>query len=156
MSHEVLLSQEGFDRLKKELEELKGPERMRVADNIREAKSHGDLKENAMYHEAKLNQTRLESRIAELEHTLQIAKVVVRTPGDEGKAHLGSKVTLEDLEWGDTLNIDLVGAFEADPANDKISVVSPLGAALIDKVAGDEIEVQAPAGKQRYRVVSVV
>ncbi|MBX3111428.1 MAG: transcription elongation factor GreA [Fimbriimonadaceae bacterium] len=155
MSHEVLLSQEGYDRLKKELEELKSSERQRVADNIREAKSHGDLKENAMYHEAKLNQTRLESRIAELEHTLQMAKVVTRSAADAGKAHLGSQVTLEDLEWGGTLTIDLVGAFEADPANDKISVDSPLGAALIDKVAGDEIEVQAPAGKQRYRVVTV-
>ncbi|MBS1709519.1 MAG: transcription elongation factor GreA [Armatimonadetes bacterium] len=156
MSHEVLLSQAGYDRLKKELEELKSSERQKVADNIREAKSHGDLKENAMYHEAKLNQTRLESRIAELEHTLQMAKIVTRSEADAGKAHLGSQVTLEDLEWGDTMTIDLVGAFEADPVNDKISVDSPLGSALIDREAGDEVEVQAPAGKQRYRVVSVL
>ncbi len=156
MSHEVLLSQEGYERLKKELEELKGSERQKVADNIREAKSHGDLKENAMYHEAKLNQTRLESRIAELEHTLQMAKVIDRSMVGEGKAHLGSKVTLEDLEWGDSLTIELVGAFEADPGNDKVSVDSPMGSALIDKEAGDEVEVLAPAGTQRYRVVSVV
>lgn len=150
------MSQEGYERLKKELEELKGSERQKVADNIREAKSHGDLKENAMYHEAKLNQTRLESRIAELEHTLQMAKVIDRSMVGEGKAHLGSKVTLEDLEWGDSLTIELVGAFEADPGNDKVSVDSPMGSALIDKEAGDEVEVLAPAGTQRYRVVSVV
>ncbi|MES1227081.1 MAG: transcription elongation factor GreA [Armatimonadota bacterium] len=154
MSHEVLLSQDGFDRLKKELEFLKGEERQKVADNIREAKSHGDLRENAMYHEAKLNQTRLEARISELDRMLQTARIVEHDPND-GSATLGSKVTLEDLEWGDTLVIELVGAFDADPTNDKISVDSPLGHALLGKSADEEISVEAPAGTQRYKVVEV-
>lgn len=154
MSNEVLLSREGFERLSRELEELKGSERQRVADNIREAKSHGDLRENAMYHEAKLNQTRLEARIAELERILQFAKVVDGA-SETGVASLGSKVCLKDLEWDDELTLELVGAFEADPTQDKVSITSPLGAATLDRKVGDEFEVQAPAGIQRYRVLSV-
>lgn len=155
MANEVLLSQEGYDKLKKELEFLKGTERQRVADNIREAKSHGDLRENAMYHEAKLNQTRLESRIAELERTLQFAKIVDPSDREEGAATLGSKVKLLDLKWNDELDVELVGEFEADPSQDRISVTAPLGAAIMDQKEGDEIEVQAPAGIQRYRILSV-
>jgi len=150
-----LLSQTGFEKLSKELELLKGSERQRIADAIREAKSHGDLRENAAYHEAKLNQTRLEGRIADLEKVLQYAKIVDRPANAEDEAHLGSKVKLKDLEWGDELEIELVGSFEADPANDLISITSPLGNALIGRVEGDEIEVDAPAGKQRYQVLGI-
>jgi len=155
MSKDILLSQTGFEKLSKELELLKGSERQRIADAIREAKSHGDLRENAAYHEAKLNQTRLEGRIADLEKVLQYAKIVDRPANAEDEAHLGSKVKLKDLEWGDELEIELVGSFEADPANDLISITSPLGNALIGRVEGDEIEVDAPAGKQRYQVLGI-
>lgn len=149
-----MLSPEGYQRLKEELEQLKSVERQKIADNIREAKSHGDLRENAMYHEAKLNQRRLESRIAELERMLQSAQIVEATT-QEGVAHLGSTVVLEDLEWGDTMKIHLVGAFEADPANDKISVASPMGGALLEKTAGDTIEVETPGGTQKYKIKSI-
>jgi transcription elongation factor GreA len=155
MAREVMLSPEGYDRLKKELDHLKTVERQRVADNIREAKSHGDLRENAMYHEAKLNQKRLEGRIADLEKLLQTAKIVERGAFGGDVAHMGSKVTVLDLEWGDELSFTLVGAFEADPANDLISVTSPLGEAVIGKSADEEVEVEAPAGKQKYRIVKV-
>lgn len=155
MSHEVLLSRDGFERLKKELESLKGSERQKVADNIREAKSHGDLRENAMYHEAKLNQARLEARISELERMLQTAQVVEGASAD-GSATLGSRVTLEDMEWGDILTIELVGAFEADPANDKVSVDSPMGRAVLGRSTDEAIDVAAPAGVQRYKVVEIL
>lgn len=155
MSKDILLSQEGYDKLKAELETLKGSERQKIADNIREAKSHGDLKENAMYHEAKLNQTRLESRIAELERMVQYAKVVDRSDIGKDTAHLGSQVTLKDLQWDEEFTITLVGDFEADPANDLISITSPLGEQVVSKKSGDEIEVEAPAGTQRYKIVSV-
>lgn len=149
-----MLSQEGFDKLKKELEFLKGHERQRIADNIREAKSHGDLRENAMYHEAKLNQTRLESRIAELERIVLHAQIV-EAKATDGTASLGSKISLEDLEWGDKMNITLVGAFEADPANDLISVASPMGTALLERSEGDTIEVETPGGLQKYKILSI-
>ena len=155
MAHETLLTPEAYEKLKKELEELKGPVRARIAEAIREAKSHGDLKENAAYHEAKLNQTRLETRIAELDKTLLLAKIVDRSKQTAGAAYMGSVVTLHDLDFDDEMTITLVSSYEADPTDDKISISSPLGAALLDRGAGDEIEVEAPGGKQRYRVKTV-
>jgi transcription elongation factor GreA len=156
MANEILLTPAGHAKLKAELEDLKGPVRMRVAEAIREAKAHGDLKENAAYHEAKLNQTRLEARIAELDKALQIAKIVER-PADSGdSAALGSKVKLLDIEFGDELTVELVGSFEADPAADLISIVSPMGEVLLGKSVGDEVEVQTPSGAQRYRVLAVI
>ncbi|MCB0826344.1 MAG: transcription elongation factor GreA [Armatimonadetes bacterium] len=154
MSDEMILSPEGLEKLKKELEFLKGDERQRIAENIREAKSHGDLRENAMYHEAKLNQTRLESRIAEIEAVLNHAKVIEKPEGFTG-IHLGSMVKLLDKEFGDELSIELVGAFEADPTMDKISVSSPMGAALMGKEAGDEIEFETPGGTNRFKVLEI-
>lgn len=155
MSHEVLLSPDGYERLKNELEQLKTVERARVADNIREAKSHGDLRENAMYHEAKLNQKRLEGRIADLEKVLQVARIVERPDDSPDTAHMGSRVRVKDLEWGDELVFTLVGAFEADPVNDLISVASPLGEALLGRQEGDTVEVETPGGTTKYQVVSV-
>lgn len=156
MGNEVLLSRDGFARLKKELEELKGPTRAGVAEAIREAKSHGDLRENAAYHEAKLNQQRLDSRIADLEKVLQIAKIVDR-PADAGDtAHMGSQVTLIDTEFGDEFSVTLVGSYEADPTKDLISIVSPLGEALIGKNVGEVLEVEAPGGLQKYKIKSIV
>lgn len=151
MAENLQLSQEGYEKLKAELAELKGSERQKIAENIREAKSHGDLRENAMYHEAKLNQTRLESRIAELEHVLERA-TIIESPAEADVAHLGSKVTIKNKEWGDTMTIELVGAFEADPANDKISVASPLGEALMNKKVGEEVSVSTPGGEQIYTI----
>jgi transcription elongation factor GreA len=155
MANEVLMTAEGYEKLKKELEDLKGPTRMRVAEAIREAKAHGDLKENAAYHEAKLNQTRLDSRIADLERVLQTAKIVAPPVGEGHGAQLGTKVKLLDKEFGDELTVTLVGSFEADPAKDLISISSPLGGALIGRVAGDEVTIEAPAGTQEYKVLEV-
>jgi len=153
MGSEVQFTREGFEKLKAELDELKGPTRMRIAEAIREAKSHGDLKENAAYHEAKLNQTRLESRIAELDKALLTAKIV--EPSTAGGAQMGAKVSLLDLDFDEELTVKLVGSFEADPANDLISVASPLGEALVGRTVGDEVEVKAPGGLTRYRILSV-
>lgn len=154
MANDVTLSQEGYEKLKKELEFLKGDERQRIADNIREAKSHGDLRENAMYHEAKLNQRRLESRIAELERVLE-NPTIIQGEKKEGVAHLGSKITLEDLSFGEEMTIELVGDFEADPMMDKISVSSPMGKACLDQEAGKEIEVETPGGTRQFKILKV-
>jgi transcription elongation factor GreA len=155
MGNEIQVTKEGYEKLKKELEELQGPTRMAVAEAIREAKSHGDLKENAAYHEAKLNQTRLERRISDLEKALMLAKIVERPDVTGDVAHLGSKVTIVDEEFGDEIEITLVGSFEADPANDMVSIGSPLGESLLGKTVGDTIEVTAPAGTTRYKVKKV-
>lgn len=154
MAEEVLLSREGYEKLVAELEELRINERQRIADNIREAKSHGDLRENAMYHEAKLNQKRLEGRIVEIERTLQYAKILEAEDEVEGGANLGTTVSLKD-GTGDVWDIQLVGAFEADPTEDKISVDSPLGKCVLGKKVGDTVEFEAPAGVQKYEIVQV-
>lgn len=155
MAHETVLTPEGYEKLKKEVEDLKGPVRSRIAEAIREAKSHGDLRENAAYHEAKLNQSRLESRIAELEKTLQLAKIVDPREADQSGAHLGSKVKLLDLDFDDEMSIQLVSSYEADPAKDLISISSPLGSALMGAAPGQEIEVTAPGGQQKFRVLEL-
>jgi len=155
MANEILMTKEGFEKLKLELDQLKGPRRGVIADAIREAKSHGDLKENAAYHEAKLNQSRIEGRIAELEKTLQMAKIVVASNEEGAGAQLGQLIKLFDLNWDENLMVKLVGSFEADPANDLISITSPLGAGILGKHIGEEFEVEAPSGKQRYRVLEI-
>jgi transcription elongation factor GreA len=155
MGKEIQFTRQGYDKLKNELEDLKGRVRLQIAEAIREAKSHGDLKENAAYHEAKLNQTRLESRISDLEKAFQLAKIVDRPEGMGGSAHLGSKVTLLDLEFDDELTVTLVGSFEADPSKDLISIGSPLGEALLGKQLNELVEVDSPGGKNQYRIISI-
>jgi transcription elongation factor GreA len=155
MANAIQVTQEGFDKLKKELEELQGPTRMRVAEAIREAKSHGDLRENAAYHEAKLNQTRLESRINDLEKALMYVKIVERKDDGGVIAQLGSVVKVLDEEFGDEISITLVGSFEADPAQDMVSIGSPLGEAILGKIVGDIVEVAAPAGTSRYKILQI-
>ncbi|MFN8219111.1 MAG: transcription elongation factor GreA [Fimbriimonadales bacterium] len=155
MASDVRLTRAGFEKLKAELEFLKGPERGRIAEAIREAKSHGDLRENAAYHEAKLNQARLESRIADLEKAVQLAKIVDGPAEDDNSAQLMSKVLLEDMEFGDEFEITLVGSFEADPSKDLISITAPLGAAVLGRVAGEEVQVEAPGGVTHYRIKAI-
>lgn len=155
MANEIYLTSAGYEKLKKELEELKGPVRQRIAEAIREAKSHGDLKENAAYHEAKLNQTRLETRISDLEKSLLMAKVVEKAEDATNGAQLGSKVTLLDKEFDEEFTIELVGSLESDPTQDLISMSSPLGEALLGKDVGAEIAVEAPGGVHCYKVVLV-
>jgi len=153
MANEILVTADGLAKLKAELEELKGPSRMRIAEAIREAKAHGDLRENAAYHEAKLNQSRLDARIAELEKAVQRAKVIERS--SDGGAQLGSKIALLDVEFDDEFSVTLVGAFEADATKDLISIGAPLGEALIGKNIGDEFDVVSPNGTNRYKVVAI-
>ena len=155
MANEILLSVDGYQKIKRELEDLKGPVRARIADAIREAKSHGDLKENAAYHEAKLNQQRLESRISDLERALELAKIVERPDGASDMAHLGSRVKVIDIEFDEEIVIELVGSFEADPTQDRVSITSPLGAALLGKVSGEDITFETPGGTQYYRIVAI-
>ena len=155
MSDDVLLTKEGFEKLTAELEQLKTVERQKVSDAIREARSHGDLKENAAYHEAKLNQQRLDGRISRLEHVLQVAEIVERPSDSDNAANIGVTVTVKDLGFGDEIKMTLVGAFEADPSIGLISITSPLGSALVGKEIGEEFEYEAPAGVQRYKVLSI-
>ena len=146
----------GAQLLKDELQRLKHVERPAVINAISEARAQGDLSENAEYDAAKERQSFIEGRIAELEGKLSAAQIIDPTLLDaEGRVVFASTVTLQDLESGDNVTYQIVGDDEADLKVSKISISSPIARALIGKYAGDEVEVQAPAGVRSYEIVEV-
>ncbi len=148
----VHLTAEGAARLRTELEELVTVRRPQVIARIRTAKELGDLKENADYTAAREEQSFLEGRIQALEAQLRDA-MIIDPPAGGAHAALGSRVTVEND--GDEMTYTLVGSAEADPANGRISVASPVGQALVGHGAGDEVVVRTPRGETRYRIVEV-
>jgi len=147
---------EGAARLKAELHRLKTVERPAVIEALAEARSHGDLSENADYDAAKERQGFIEGRISEVESKLAHAQVI--NPADieaDGRVVFGSTVEVEDLDSGDRNAYQIVGDDEADIKAGKISVNSPIARALIGKTEGDTAEVQAPGGLRNYEVLAV-
>jgi transcription elongation factor GreA len=149
----VALTQEGYARLQKELKALQD-QRPMVVEEIRKAAADKDFRENAPLEAAKEQQGHLEGRIRELESTLKSVTVI---HGGEGNARIdaGDAIVLNDLASGDEINVTLVHASEANPARGKISLVSPMGKALLGHLTGDTVEVAAPVGKLHYRVEQV-
>ena len=146
----------GAQLLKDELQRLIHVERPAVINAISEARAQGDLSENAEYDAAKERQSFIEGRIAELEGKLSAAQIIDPTLLDaEGRVVFASTVTLQDLESGDNVTYQIVGDDEADLKVSKISISSPIARALIGKYAGDEVEVQAPAGVRSYEIIEV-
>jgi transcription elongation factor GreA len=156
MNTTVPLTKYGAELLKGELHQLKTQERKRVIEAIAEARSHGDLSENAEYDAAKERQSFVEGRIAELEAKLGSAQIIDPSTLDaEGRVVFASTVDLEDLESGQNVTYQIVGVDEADLKLNKISVTSPIARALIGKFAGDVVEVQAPSGPREYEILEV-
>ena len=146
----------GADMLKQELQQLKSVARPSVIEAIAEARSHGDLSENAEYEAAKERQGFIEGRIAEIEHKLSMAHIIdPKEIHAEGKVVFGSTVTLEDLDNEEEVVYQIVGEDEADIKQRKISVGSPIARALVGKEEGDVAEVQAPDGVREYEIVQV-
>ncbi|MCS6919113.1 MAG: transcription elongation factor GreA, partial [Fimbriimonadales bacterium] len=135
--------------------ELKTVKRREIVERIKAARALGDLSENFDYQDAKRQQAFLEGRIKDLETVLSRAKVVSRPDNAGEMVHLGSKVTLHDMETGKQRTIAIVGSFEADPLQDLISILSPLGEALLGKAAGEEVAVNTPKGEVRYKIVKI-
>ena len=153
----IPLTVRGAELLKQELQQLKSVARPAVIEAIAEARSHGDLSENADYEAAKERQGFIEGRIAEIENKLSLAHVIDPTEiHAEGKIVFGSTVLLEDLENETQVRYQIVGDDEADIKENKISVSSPIARALIGKEEGDVAEVQAPSGIREYEVVEVL
>jgi transcription elongation factor GreA len=147
---------EGAERLKAELHRLRTIERPSVIQAIAEARSHGDLSENADYDAAKERQGFIEGRIAEVESKLANAQVIDPASIDaDGRVVFGATVDLEDAESGDKVTYRIVGDDEADIKDGKISVSSPIARALIGKSEGDTADVQAPGGVRSYEVLAV-
>jgi transcription elongation factor GreA len=154
--NKVPLTVLGAELLRAELQNLKNVERPSVIAAIAEARSHGDLSENAEYDAAKERQSFVEGRIAEVEGKLSNAQIIDPKLLDaEGRCVFAATVDLEDLESGDKVTYQIVGDDEADIKLGKISISSPIARALIGKSAGDVAEVQAPGGVREYEILDV-
>ena len=151
------LTVKGAEKLRAELHKLKSVERPAVIQAIAEARSHGDLSENAEYDAAKEKQGFIEGRIADLEGKLSNAQLIDPTTLDAGgRVVFGATVELEDVDSGDTVTYQVVGDDEADIKQGQISVSSPIARALIGKYAGDTVDVQAPGGVRQYEILDVL
>ena len=150
----TFLTQEGFQTLQDELDYLRNEKRDEIAKRLHEAMEGGELIENAEYEAAKNEQAFVEGRIKELEIILATARVVDDSKNESGVIHVGSKVTIR-VEDGDKEDYMIVGAAEANPVKGKISNESPLGKALINHKKGDEVNVEAPDGSFKIKVMKV-
>ncbi len=155
MQKQFKLTRESYDKLVEELEYLKTVREKEVADQIKEARSFGDLSENSEYDEAKNEQGKLYSRIAELENIISGAVIIEANDIKKGTVNYGAKVVVED-EDGDIEEYNIVGSQEADPSEGRISDESPLGKALMGKKAGEEAIVEAPVGKLKYKIIEII
>ncbi len=156
MAKEFKMSQERYDELKKELEYSKTTRADEIAELIKEARGFGDLSENSEYDEAKNEQGKLYSRIAELENILLHAVIVDDSEVDSDKISIGCRVTVTNMDNGKLLpEYKIVGSQEADVRNRAVSEDSPFGKALMGAKVGDEVSVEAPRGIIRYRVEKI-
>ena len=154
--NKVPLTVLGAEKLRAELHDLKTVQRPAIITAIAEARSHGDLSENAEYHAAKERQSFIEGRIAELEGKLSNAEIIdPKTLDADGRCVFGATVALEEVEKGEKVTYQIVGEDEADIKLFKISINSPIARSLIGKSAGDVAEVQAPGGVREYEILDV-
>ena len=152
---EVLLTQEGYDNLEKELEYLTTEKRAEIAERIKVALGFGDLSENSEYDEAKNAQAANETKIAELENKLRYAKIIDESEIDTKTVQVGNTVKVLDMEFNEEETYTIVGSTEVDLAQNKISNESPIGAALMGAKKGQVVEAQAPAGVIKYKIISI-
>ena len=159
MAKEYRLSAERLEELKEELKQelnyLKTVREKEVAELIKEARSFGDLSENSEYDEAKNEQGKLYSRIAELDEILSNYTIISDQEENKDIVHVGNTVVVLDLEFDERMSYQIVGSQEADPMNSRISEESPFGRALLGRKAGEEVVVDAPAGSVRYKLVEI-
>ena len=150
-----ILTYEGLKKLEDELQDLKVNQRREIAQKIKEAREHGDLSENAEYDAAKDEQRDIEARIEQIEKILKNAEVVLDEEIDLDKISIGCLVRVLDVEYDEEEEYKLVGSSEASSLQNKISNESPFGQALIGAKVGDIVEVEAPAGVLKYKVLSI-
>ena len=149
MQRDVLLTPEGLDKLKDEIEHLSTVKRREVAERIKEAREFGDISENSEYDDAKNEQAMLEARIASLEEKLRSASVIDAAQLDSDVVRVGSLVSVKDESSGKSLKYTIVGSTEANPSENRLSNESPVGKGLLGRKKGDTVKVQLPNGKNR-------
>ena len=155
MAQEIKMSAAGLKAMQEELEYLKTVRRKELAEEIKEARSHGDLSENSEYDEAKNEQSRIEAKIVEMENTLRNCVVVEDDEVSTDVIGVGNTVKVKNLTMKIDQTITIVGANETDPKNMKISSESPIGAALLGKRKGETVDVEVPAGVMKLKVLEI-
>jgi transcription elongation factor GreA len=152
---EVILTAEGHKKLQREIAYLSNEKRREVAERIRIAREFGDIAENAEYDDAKNEQAHLEARIAMLEERLKNARVVTKREIKSGEVSIGTKVRLRDIDAKETIEYQIVGSAEADPGELKLSNESPVGKAIMGRKKGEVVEVSAPRGTLKYKILEI-
>jgi transcription elongation factor GreA len=152
---EVILTPEGYEKLKDEIEHLSTQKRREVADRIRTAREFGDIAENAEYDDAKNEQMLLEHRIALLEERLKSARVIDAEDITTDVVSVGTKVRLKDMDANQTVEYHIVGSAEANPSEHKLSNESPVGKAILGRKKGEVVEVAAPRGALHYKIMDI-
>jgi transcription elongation factor GreA len=152
---EVILTAEGYEKLKQEITFLQNDKRREVADRIRVAREFGDIAENAEYDDAKNEQALLEARIAKLEEQLSAARVISKGEITSDVVSIGSRVKLKDMDDNKTVEYHIVGSAEANPAEQKLSNESPVGKAILGRKKGEVVEVSAPRGSLKFKILDI-
>ena len=155
MSEDILLTQEGYDKIVAEHEELVSVKRKEVSERLKEAISYGDLSENSEYNSAKNEQAELEERILKLENMIRKAKIINEQEMTGDQVSVGLKVKVLDVEYGDEMEFTIVGSTEADPFSGKISNESEVGKNLLGKKKDEEIEIVVPDGILKYKILDI-
>ena len=155
MVKQVLLTDDGLRNLEQELEYLKTVKRKEIAEKIKVALSFGDLSENSEYDEAKNDQAMMEARIADIESMLKNVKIIDESELSTEVIHIGSKIKVNDVEFDEVCDYQIVGSNEADPANGRISDESPVGKSLLGHKVVDRVEIETPAGTMVYEVLEI-
>ena len=154
-NEEVILTQEGYDKLEQQLEYLKTTERTEIAGRIKIALGYGDLSENSEYDEAKSAQELNENKIIELENKLRHAKIIDESEIDTKTVQIGNIVKVHDMEFDEDVTYTIVGSTEVDLAQNKISNESPIGSALLGAKKGDIVSANIPSGIAQFKVLSI-
>jgi transcription elongation factor GreA len=152
---DVILTKEGYQKLKDEIEYLSTDRRREVADRIKTAREFGDIAENAEYDDAKNEQAMLEARIAKLEERLAAARVIEKRDIAKDVVSIGSTVRLRDVDAKQTVEYHIVGSAEANPAEYKLSNESPVGQAILGHKKGETVEVKTPRGSLKYKILEI-
>lgn len=152
---EVILTKDGYEKLKEELNYLRSVKRKEVASRIKEAREFGDINENPEYDDAKTEQAFVEGRIKSLETMLRNAKLIDPSDKDDDLIGLGDTVELLDVELDEKFTYTIVGSAEADPSESRISNESPIGSAILGKNVGDVVQVEVPDGTITFQVMDI-
>src|SRR5437868_13298930 len=152
---EVILTADGYKKLQEEIDHLRTEKRREVAERIRVAREFGDIAENAEYDDAKNEQAMLEHKIAQLEERVLSARVITKKEISKDAVSVGSHVRLRDMQANKTFEYHIVGSAEANPAENKLSNESPVGKAIMGKKKGDVVEVSAPRGSLKFKILEI-